>query len=1089
MRLKLLCCTLRGLPAPVCRFAITFLLLVVSSYGFRATAQQVVSGTVLDSAGKPVSGVSIKETSRNGTVSNDKGYFSLTLKKTDAILEISHIGYQTQRMRYTGQKELVITLKPAPTNLNDVVIIGVQRQSQRTSIASVSGIVAKDIENKPVASVDELLQGRVAGVDVQISSGAPGVAPTVVVRGNSTINTNIGNNLAVAQTQALSGPLYVIDGIPVDPTDFQNTSDATGTNFLAGISINDIQNVQVQRDAVATAAWGSRGANGVIYITTKKGVARVPVFEVNSYIGVQQRPQLLPTLTGTAERNMKMKLLSEYATSPAQMEAIPQILSDSLNPSYNNATDWQGMFYHNALIKNVDGSMSAGSDAFNYRLSLNYYDQDGIIKGTGYQRYSMRGNFGFKISPKLNSQVIVGMTKEAREAGEQYDNSQENTPFDGASQPTSFYRVNGIDSANYANLSSSLRNSNQDEDFSVASTTNYDIVHGLRFTVQAAANEYLQAKDYFQPSNVASIAQTLGATPDLGQFSSTQASNASSVKNIYSTYVVTNSLNYDKVFNTARGNTHSLNVTAMQQYTVNISNTTSSGGTNAASDFVQTVSNIPQQYVMGSSDYLKDAMLSFMGQAQYNYNGRYLLYGSIRQDASSRFGINNKWGTFPSVGAGWIVSDEKFMSGISNVVNFLKLKFTYGLAGQLPIGGFYAPFNSYSVQGTYNGSLTEQPSYQNGLTKSNLTWGKTYQKDLGLELNLFKNRIMLQADIYEKVNKSQQFTLPLPFFTGYSNIFFNATDLWINNRGLDLTLNTNNLSPSSPIGWHSTFVLSFNKNIIAKLPNGNRSFTTGDYTGVDRIFQVGMPIYEFYQVKYQGVVNNVNQIPFNKATGQYLTYFHGSHTVQVGDPLWLDPTNTGDVWSGEGNVPTGNPNPLFTGGFTNDITYKNFTLTISTVFTWKRTVYNNFIMSQFAYGMFYNGLNGFASARIPDLSKLNYWTPEKAQNPNYKANFPSLNPWGGYYYQFFPFTSEFNADGSYLKVKFITLNYNLPSKISDRLRVQRISVYTNISNLLTIRAKNTFSMPDPEAVDQTGQYSGGLYPQAKAYTLGLDVRF
>lgn len=1058
-----------------------------------ATAQQVVNGTVLDPAGSPVSGASIRESSKNGTISDEKGHFSLTLQRPNGTFEVSHIAYQTEKVKYTGERVIVIRLKPASNNLNDVVIIGVQHQSQRTSIASVSGIVAKDIENKPVASVDELLQGRVAGVNVQIASGAPGVAPTVVVRGNTTINTNIGNSLAAAQSQALSGPLYVIDGIPIDPADIQNTADVTGTNFLAGININDVQNVQVQRDAVATAAWGSRGANGVIYITTKKGNSKIPVFEVNSYIGVQQRPQLLPTLTGTAERNMKMKLLTEYATSPSQLESAPQMLTDSLNPSYNNATDWQGMFYHNALIKNVDGSMSAAaSDAFNYRVSLNYYDQEGIIKATGYQRYSMRGNFGLKISPKLNSQLIIGMTKEARQAGEQFDNSQENTPFDGASQPSSFYHVNGIDSANYLNLSNSIRNSNDDENFSAAMTTNYDIIPGLRYTLQASANEYFQDKEYFQPSNIASVAQTLGATPDQGPFSSTQASNAVSWKNVYSTYVVTNTLNYGKEFKTNRGNTHNLNITASQQYTTNISNTTSVGGTNAASNYVQTVSNIPQQYLFGGSDYLKDAMLSFMGQAQYNYNGRYLVYGSYRADASSRFGANNKWGSFPSAGVGWIVSDEKFMSGISNVVNFLKLKFTYGLAGQLPAGGFYAPFNAYTVPGTYNGNPTEQPSFTNGLTKSNLTWGKTDQKDLGIELNLFKDRIMLQADIYEKVNKNQQFTLPLPFFTGYSNIFFNATDLWINNRGLDLTLNTNNLSPMSAVSWHSSFVLSYNKNIIAKLPNNNRTFTINDYYSngsANRIFQVGMPIYEFYQVKYLGVVNSMSQVPFNKVTGQYETYFNGSHQVRPGDPFWLDPTGKGDVWDGEGNVPTGNPNPLFTGGFTNDISYKDFTLTISAVFTYKRTVYNNFLMNQFAYGMFYGGLSGFASARVPDLSKLNYWTPEKAQDPNYRASFPALNPWASYYYQFFPFTSEFNADGSYLKIKFITLNYNLPSKVSDRLRVKRISVYTNISNILTIKSKSNYSMPDPEAVDQTGQYSGGLYPQAKAYTLGVDVRF
>lgn len=1061
-----------------------------------ATGQQIsVHGRVIDTSGSPIGGASVKLSSKIGTLTNVKGEFSLSGPSAKQTIEVSYVGYQISVIHFNPAVDtpLIVVLKTEKNSLNDVVVIGVQQQSQRTTVAAISGITSKDIEDKPVASVDQLLQGRVAGVNVQVTSGAPGVAPTVVVRGNSTINTGIGNSLQAAQSQALSGPLYVIDGIPIDPADISNTSDATGTNFLAGININDIQNVQVQKDAVATAAWGSRGANGVIYITTKKGSSSVPVFEVNGYWGVEQRPQLLPTLTGSAERNQKVQLFTQYATSPEQLAMIPQILSDSMNPSYNNATDWQDLFYHNGQIRNADASMSGANDMMNYRLSMNYYDEDGIIRATGYQRYSLRGNFGFKINSKLSSQLIIGMVKEARQAGEQFDNGQQNTPFDGTSQPSSFYYVNGYDSANYLNLSNSIRNSNNSDNYSASLNTTYHIIPSLTYTLQGSVNTYLQYKDYFQPSNAAAIADALGDSPDQDPFA-TSANKAISIKSDYTTYMVANNLNFNKSFKTKKGNEHGLNVTVSQQYTSNVTNTTIVGATGLPSDIISTVTNVPpanfltnSDNITSGSDYQKDALVSIIGQMQYDYNKRYLLYGSVRADASSRFGANNKWGTFPSIGAGWIISDEKFMKGVSNVVNFMKIRFSYGLSGQLPIGGFYAPYNTYTYQSTYNGNATAQPSYSNGLTKNNLSWGKTDQKDLGLEINLFKNRIMLVADVYEKVNKNQQFTLPLPFFTGYSNIFFNASDLWINNRGVDITLNTNNLSPQSKVQWHSTLVLSYNKNIIAKLPNGNRTFTTDDYYGAERIFQVGMPIYEFYQVKYMGVVNNMNQVPFNKQTGKYLTYFYGNHQVQPGDPLWYDPSGLGDVWSGEGNVPTGNPNPLFTGGFTNDITYKNFSLTISSVFTWKRTVFNGFEEGQFS-NAWYNGQNGIATSRLPDLSKINYWTPEKAEDPNYKADFPSLNPWGGYFYQFFPFTSLFNVDGSYFKIKFITLNYSLPSKISDRLKLKRISVYANMSNVLTLKNKNN-TMPDPEAVDQTGVYSGTLYPQAKVYTLGLDVRF
>lgn len=730
--------------------------------------------------------------------------------------------------------------------------------------------------------------------------------------------------------------------------------------------------------------------------------------------------------------------------------------------------------------------MSAANELVSYRVSAGYYNEDGIIRNTGANRYTLRGNFGFTISPKLNSQFVVGLTKLERQRGLKVRNSDENTIFSGAGQPTSFYLLNDFDKANILGQSGLLRNENSDNTYTANLTVNYDILPGLKYTMQGSASVGNQAQDYFMPSNLDAALLEYDPT-------TAQPSYAASIKGDYGEYMWMNNLFWNKIFETKKGRTHNFTATLSHQYTTQKITKVTASGYNTANNNVKVVTGIsPLDYDDVESEYSRDALLSLMGQVQYSYNNKYLLYGSYRGDASSRFGANNKWGFFPAAGLGWIVSDEKFMQNLKSVVSFFKLRLSYGESG-MPASYFYAPFNSYELSGTYNGQKAVQPRYDNGLTKANLTWQTSVQKDLGFDLELFKSRIVVNADIYDRLTKNGIYNFDLPFFTGYSSIQFNAADLWVNNRGLDLTVQTRNLAPTSKVQWNSQLVFSYNKNLLAKLPNNNRTFSVEDAYGVDRIYSVGQPIYEFYQVKYLGVYNSSKQIPFNPLTGNVLTYYKGSHPIAVGDPIWLDADGDGDVWFEQDNgatdrVPAGDPNPKFTGGFSNDISYKNFTLSISSVFTWKRTVVNSFLQSQMD-NILGDGMKGFANSRLPDLSGLNYWSPSKAAaNPNYTADFPAINPIEGYYYQYRAWTSAFNVDGSYFKIKMLNLNYMLPETLARKLKVNRINVYANATNVLILKNKNN-TMPDPELVDQLGVYTGGLYPQPKVFTLGINVQF
>lgn len=1064
------------------------LLCLFSSSLLKAQDVSTITGTVANAQDQPLPGVSVKlRGSKTGTTTNDEGKFILKVSNLqDAVLEISYVGYLTQRIKAAGKSSFVIKLEEDGNNqkLSEVVIVGTQRQNRRNTIAAISGVSAKEIENMPAPSVDQLLQGRVAGLNVQVTSGEPGVAPTLVVRGNSRVNVNIGDP-AVAQAQAMSGPLYVIDGIPVNPEDIANSIDATGTNFLAGININDISEVVVQKDATATAAWGSRGANGVVMIITKRGRSNKPEFRVNVYTGTVLQPALLPTYSGSEERRRKLDLINQYAT-PAQLLTIPQILADSLNPYFNNATDWQDLFFRNGSIKNVDLTVSAANDLLNYRVTANYYDEKGIIEAFGLTRFGVRGNFDLKINSKFKAMFTVALSRNDRKRGRKYYNSDDNTPVSVSSQPASFYMLNAFDSSNFLGLYSKLRNKNVNDYYLASITADYTLLPSLKYTFQGSANHNTSNRDYFQPSNIDQVSALNGTI---------QPSVSESYKSSFGTYFLSNTINFSKQYKFL-GKENNVVVTGSQQFSRDEVNYTFVGGTNGPSNDIQVVSGIPQEYRYGSSDYKASAILSFSSQVQYDIEGKYLLYGSYRADASSRFGPNSKWGYFPAVGAGWIISDEKFMQGnVKNYIGYLKIRGSWGIAGTQS-NDFYAPFNTYSLGTNYDGGISVNPNYNNGLTKNNLSWTKKVQKNIGIETQLLQNRISVNVDIYDNLSKDDYFNFNLPFFTGYSSLEFNATDLWVSNRGVDITVSANVLPKKSALQWNTRLIISHNKNLIAKLPGGNRTFAVDDPYGTSRLYAVGQPVYTMYQLKYLGVYNYANQIPFSPYTGNYITYFKGNHKVIPGDPIWLDANGDGDVWVDEDNgdqyadrLPTGNPNPLFTGGWINEFSYKNFSLAIASVFTYKRDIINTYFQQQIANiaGGYSSNINTFARYRLPYIENLNYWTPAKAgAKPGYSADFPSINPYVGTYYQYIPLSSMFNEDGSYFKIKNIALNYTVPKNFVSRLKLKGARVYGMVDNVLIISKAN---VPDPEAVNQLGTYTGGLYPIPRKLTIGIDVQF
>jgi TonB-linked SusC/RagA family outer membrane protein len=1074
-----------------------FFLFTVSAF-----AQQItVKGRVTDAkSGEALPGVTVRVLkSSNGTTTDAEGRWSLNVSP-EATLEFSFIGYNSRIVKVDNRKEVNIQIFPSAQSLATAVIIGHQVTTQRLTTAAVTTVTGKEIENLPSPSFTNLLQGKVAGVNIQNYSGEPGVRNTFVVRGNTNLvsPTLMANNSNLAEAQALSSPLFVIDGVPTNLDDI-STFDNTGTNILAGINVNDIASIQVEKDAAATAAWGSRGANGVVIITTKRGNSPTPHFSVNYYTGITEKPAALPTVIGAAERTQKMNLLYAYGNYQQlggwdkntgqyiMHNGIPQMLTDSLNPSFNNAMDWQGLFYRVGVVHNVDASVSAANKLLAYRVSGNYYDQDGVIIGTGFTRYTLRGNFDFTISKKVSAQLSTTVARLDRKRG--IGSSPYGSPFplDEANLPSSFYKLDKTDSQYYKGSFTQMRDKNQNDSYMGYLTVNYDIIPGLRYSLQGSVSSQLNRRDQFIPSTIlVAYGQNYGESDN----------------STYNQYNLNNIFSYTKTFN----NVHHLAVTATQSFQKEETFYTAASGYNLPSDVVQTLSGVPQQYTYGIggygnnySDYQVSSLLSYIGQLQYDYKEKYVLAAVWRADASSRFGKDTKWGYFPSISGAWLVSEEPFMKSVAgNWMDLFKLRASWGRSGRQP-NAFYGPFNSYNLgAGFYNGVTAVTPSYTNGITLDSLTWATTTQWDFGTDIYLFDSRLDLSVDYYDKQTHNDFFTFQFPFYVGYTSQTSNAP-LGIKNNGVEVNLTTHNFPATHEFQWNTNFNISYNHNIITSLPNGNQSFIGNSYAanglGQDYIFTVGQPLYEIAQVVYQGVYNNASQIPINPATGGHITYFKGNVAVEPGMPIWKDVNKRYDVWMGD-VVPTGDPNPKFTGGFNNDFSYKHFTLSIDCNFTLGRTIINDALANQFAsaFGNFYSPTNApsrlvsFAETRLPDLSKIHYWLPQQAAKfPNtYQANFQSLSLYSSYFYQYNTETSEFNENGDYFRLQTIALGYQLPDNLLNKLKVQMIKVYGVLDNVWIWQKA---SVPDAEQVDPFGQYTGDRYPIPRVWTLGATIQF
>ncbi|MEQ8418717.1 MAG: TonB-dependent receptor [Arenibacter algicola] len=974
------------------------------------TSQQTfkVSGRIYDTEGQPLPGANILEKgTSNGTQADFDGNYSIEVENNNVILVISYIGFSSQEIPLNGKQNLDVQLKEDISALEEIVVVGYGTVKKSDLTGSVGNMKAEEISKQPVTRVDQAIQGRISGVQVTTTSGAPGSGVSIRIRGGNSINA--GNE-----------PLYVIDGF-------------IGGGDLNTINPNDIESIEVLKDASSTAIYGSRGSNGVILITTKRGSGKSGFgVTLDTYTGMQSPVKTIDLLNGT-----------EYAIFKNESD---QFLGNAISfPDVNTVanTDWQDVVFHAAPLTNTSLSIYNNKDNSNYFASFNYLDQGGIQIGSSYKRYQLRFNFDQKLGNffRVGSSINISYLDRENSGGGPYASGLLPTaPI--YNDDGTFFSINQVTGAVFNNPVAQAQLSDND-----------------LFTNRGLGNVYAQ----FTPIKGLDIKSTFGfdfASSKQNQYTSVnfpsnldanKGGNAQITTNLTRSIQNENTINYTNTF----GN-HTMGILG--------------GFTYQSSDFEQVdvsafgFSNDITGYnaietgdptlLRASSSKSDWTLLSGLYRFNYSYNNRYLLTLSGRNDGSSRLSEGNKWQFFPSAAVAWKISNESFLKGVKTISN-LKLRASYGKTGSQSIGA-YATLARLNTGTNYIGGnqvVTTSP----GLAASpDLTWEVSTQTDIGLDLGLFKNRLNFEIDYYSKETNDLLLARELAFQTGFSSRLENVGS--IKNQGIDMSINGYILD-NKDFSWSSTLTISGNRNEVLELSSGAEYLENGSGS---RII-VGEPVGTFYGAKFIGLWQEGDL---------------DLETHVPGEPKFEDLNGDGEINEQDGQI-IGDPNPDFYGGWNNVFTYKDLTLSAFFDFSLGNEIYD------LDAGNFYVG----HTTNVYGITR-DRWTPE-----NTDTNIPRAGT-GSTTLLFDSYTSArvgkgnsfFISDGSYLRLKNINIQYKLRG--FDNI-FKNLTIYGSATNVLTLTDYKGLS-PDvnSEGTNATRRgFDSNVYPQSKVFSLGIKAEF
>lgn len=980
--------------------------------------------------------------STTGTATNAEGTYSLSVPEGSTLV-FSMVGYTTQERKIGNSSTINIVLETDVKGLEEVVVVGYGTQKKSDITGSVARVTSEAIEERPIARLENALAGQFAGVQVRSTTGAPGAPLQIRVRGTASINAN-------------SDPLYVVDGLPMDD--------------INGLNPSDVESIEVLKDASSAAIYGSRGSNGVVIITTKKGKQGQSKIQLSVLSGIQQLANKVDVLSAEEWIDFRKETIDREWVARGVREGKNYSASDptdfriaelgGLNTTYiydprweygtDSLTfiDWQDEFYRPAPFNDYQLSVMGGTENLSYRISGNYMKQEGIGINTDYSRLALRANIeakvrkgitmGINLAPTLswgNGGRVDGKDGMAHRVMTQVPLASLEAGLNTGIKPYSRYEWAGSATSPVAYMRETMQTSEEARNMSTVYLRT-DILPGLQAFVQGGWNSRSNDDEVYIPTNIA---------PNWGNYAEGEASRSDKRTSKSNHYTLQSTLNYIKQIKD-----HSINLMVGYAAEQTKGESTFQRHSQFGNDWTNLFDRGSSTVNNSDIGAYEQTLLSYFSRVQYNYKEKYLFSASFRRDGSSKFGMSNKWGTFPAFSVGWRVSNEAFLKDRLTWLSDLKFRGSWGETGNNRI-----PDNApLALLGSANYPLNNEVEFgytSVSIANPNLGWEKTRSYNIGVDLGLLQNRIYVSADMYNSKTTDLLFQVPIAAATGFTRTWENIGS--VENKGLELELRTVNIS-NSDFSWNTSFNLAHNKNRVLELGNNNTPIPTG-FSNMTAIIQVGQPINSFMLYDAIGVYMNQQQVE---------DLPHMANT-QPGDPIYKDVNNDGEININDRTI-LGSPNPDYIFGFTNTFNYKKFDLSLMLQGQQGGKIYSMIgrALDRPGMGALYNVLGHWNDR----------WRSE--EDPG-NGVVPSLYATTGSYYD-----SRWLYDASYLRIKNITMGYNLPtSKWYDFARV-----YVSVENAYTWHRYS--GGYDPESSNNEGGDYGG-YPISRTYSLGLNFTF
>jgi TonB-linked SusC/RagA family outer membrane protein len=1009
---------------------------------------QTVKGKVT-SGGYSLPGVSvIVQGTKNGTVTDFDGSFALNNVEPNAILQFSYVGYKN--LSLPAKSGMQVVMVNDLEKLNEVVVIGYGTSKRKDLNGAVSSIKASEIQDKPFTSIDQALVGKAAGVNVTQNSGTPGGGISVQIRGITSINGN--------------EPLYVIDGTPVfadknnDTFSFSALGGGNGqtkSSALSSLNISDIETIDILKDASATAIYGANGANGVVLITTKKGKKGKSKFTYETYLANQEVTNSVDVLNLPQYAKYQAKIFKLNGEPVPYQYQKPDLLG--------NGTDWQNELFRSATMYNHQLSFSGEKEGTHYYTSLNYFDQEGIVLNSDFNRLSMRLNVDSNVKSWLKIGNNMSISKSTQKVVRNDDrgglvmNTLRQSPelpvrsFDGSyAGPTSGLGSSANEATNPIALSE--YNNATTERFKINGNlfADFTLIKGLVFRTELGYDLNFAKTGAFVPK------YTLGTVSELlnKSFKQQEQSYYWSIKNY---------LTYNKTINDKHNFTFLLGQEAQESQYEYLSGYRTGDFLNT--DFTNlNLGDIDTALNQNGSG--RWSMTSYISRLNYSFSDRYSFSASLRADASSNFGPNNKWGYFPSFSAGWTVSNEKFFEPLSNTINYLKLRAGYGSVGnQNIIPNRYQTLLTL-IASPFGGS---SPTIEN-TANPDVKWESLKSFNAGLDLDLFNNRVKFAFDYYIK-NSSDFLSRRIPTEANISiqNYYFNTGE--IESKGVEFTVNTRNIVTDN-FTWDSTIILSKYNNELTRFQNEGQSLlgkVQFDAYTVTKTTE-GQPVGQFYGYVTDGLFKNSTEL----AAGPTQETGTG-----IGDIRFRDINKDGKIDAND-QTAIGSAIPDFTYSFTNNFKYKNFNLSVVLTGSQGNEIYN--FTRHYTDGIYPGFGDRFGNVTTQALNAFETGVNENTNVPRITLNDPNGNG---------RISDRFVEDGSYLRIQNVSLSYDLPGKIFENSILTKVRLYVNVQNLYTFTKYSGFD-PALGNLDQNITLSGidlGRYPVPRTTSVGVNVEF